>query len=219
MKRLALALLLIGVAAAPAAAAPSATVARAEAAPDWTSANVAGTATWDACPLECNWVAILNVQPALPSYSCRAADWRSSDPNIKGIWSSGARAANGTASFDMPNAPVLPGVAGQRVCVVSIAHTLAQSPTCLIIRREMGLDPSTCAYLDTITERVLGDRIMTIAPPAIATPVDAPPVAPPPCANKRGNARKKCKALRRCARIKSRAKRKRCTQSAKRRYR
>ena len=99
----------------------------------WTKGQLKGHVSWSGCadtarrleaefhptPIEttCQWQPAVIVQPTLPSYPCRFA-WNPNDPNIKPVWAGAIRSIDGVASFDEDDAEILPGVVGQRTCLI-----------------------------------------------------------------------------------------------------
>lgn len=164
-------------------AAPAGQITRATAEPQWTTGHITGSVQCDGCfggPVQyARWLALVNVQPALPSYSCRGDDWEYSDPNIRIVWSSGTRTTNDAVAIDVPNALLLAGVAGQRACLLVIETIRRRNPVCVAQAPVLGLDPNVvCPLEDFITGRAVANRLFSVEQPPAPTPPAAPPPAP-----------------------------------------
>jgi hypothetical protein len=108
----------VAVLVAPSAAAYSGAITRAHANDTWTRGSIAGYVDWTDCGSDpCSWLPIATVQPVLPAYGCRGDEALDSDPNTRNVWNGGGRTANGTATFDLADVPILSGVHGQRLCL------------------------------------------------------------------------------------------------------
>jgi hypothetical protein len=116
----------LGVATPTAALASSAQISRAEASPDWTHAHITLAYDWAGFDCSgwqfCNYYGYAFVAPSAPPYTCQDYLGASTDPYTKVIWSSGQIASQPpqTYNVDLPNAEILFGVVGQRLCVVDI---------------------------------------------------------------------------------------------------
>jgi hypothetical protein len=154
-------------------------ISRAVATADWTRASIAGSVTWDGCSAGsyCAWIPVATVVPALPSYTCSGEEALDSDPDTRGVWSGGNFSANGTVSFDIPDAVILPGVHGQRLCLSVIQTVKRQEPLCLAQAPILGYDPATCPLVNHIGTMRVTSRLLTAEVPS---PPPAPQPAPPP---------------------------------------
>ena len=159
---------------ASAALASSGQITQATATPDWTSGSVAGSVTWDGCSGNnaggnCSWVPLAAAQPSTPSYACYGTDRFSSDPNIRQVWNGGGQTNNGTVSFNVPNASILYGVYGQRLCVYVLWTNHIQDPVCIAQAPILGIDPSTCPIVDRPTSTELVGAFFTVQQPSPTT--------------------------------------------------
>lgn len=124
------------------ALAESGQVTRAFASLDWTRGSVAASVTWGSCGPGCPyWAAVATVQPAQPAYDCAATDWSRRDASIRTIWSSGPNPNGTTTSFDFADVGILPGVVGQRVClmVVQPMPDAGYAESALVARADLSL--------------------------------------------------------------------------------
>ena len=189
--------------AAPAAAAPTGVITRAEASPDWVTTTVAGSISRSDCVATCEWLALLWVQPSMPNTPCITDVEDVFDSGSLIIWGTERIRGNAAATFDV-SLPVFPGVQSQRACLAYFDYAVPNVPG--------GWTYGVAASAD-----------IALAPPAILPPAPSPPaVAPPvrrPCAGKSGGARAKCLALARCTRIRSKVRRVRCKRTVQRKYR
>jgi hypothetical protein len=96
---------------------------RAEATPDWTHGSFAGNVTWSDCNKGCkSYLVLVYDEPSV--YTCSAKDWlEESDPNIRQVWNSGGQTVNKTISFEANNVTLIPGVYGQRLCMIGVQST------------------------------------------------------------------------------------------------
>lgn len=151
--------------------------------------TMAGSFEWAGCPLYCNWLPIVTMQPSLPSYSCKPNDLLASDSNIRHLWNPGGqRAVNGAVSLDFTGLiDPLPYMTDVRACL----HIMTAVPA----------PPQSYPF---------GGVFVTRAMPV------TPPPAPTTDTSK---AKRRAKAIRKCKRIRNAKKRKRCIRIAKRKYR
>ncbi len=121
---------------------------------DWSRGSFAGTVNWTDCNAGCNsYLILVYAEPAV--YTCHAEDWlEESDPNIRQVWNSGGQTTNKTISFEQTNVSLIPGVYGQRVCMIGIQSTATEFGT-------------------IVHEQLVASRLFELE-----TPV--PPPAPPP---------------------------------------
>jgi hypothetical protein len=162
---------------APAADAYSGQITRAWTNANWTRGNIAGSVTWTDCTDPCSWIPYATVQPSLPDYRCLGDELLDNDPNTSQIWSGGGHTTNGTASFDLPNTPILTGVYGQRVCLMAIETLHIRDPVCVAQAPILGLDPNDCPFIDRYVGRVIATALLTQAPVLVLDP-PAPPQPP-----------------------------------------
>lgn len=156
---------------APSAWGSGATITRATYNADYSRGSFAFTANFTDCSGSCTWLPIATVQPSLPSYSCRGDEWRDQDPNTRQVWSGGNQTGNGSVTADLTDVPILTGVPGQRLCVSAVRQRSVQDPVCIAQAPILGIDPSTCPYVNQITSHALGGAILTSAPVAPVGPV------------------------------------------------
>jgi len=109
--------------AAPAGAASTAEINRAEATSDWSHGSFAGSVSWDECNAGClSWEVLVFDEPT-NEYACDPFDYaENSDPNINKVWASGEQHANGTVPIEATNASLIAGVVGQRLCVLGLGR-------------------------------------------------------------------------------------------------
>lgn len=133
----------------------TATFTKAIATPDWTKTSFAGTINWNSCNLGCkSWLVLIFAEPTV--YKCEAEDWLiGGDPNIHQVWNSLGQTGNKTLSFEQVEYPLIPGVIGQRLCVIGIQTTY-----------------SSYWETDIIEESLIGQTLLTVYTP--------PPPPPPP---------------------------------------
>lgn len=114
---------LFGVWASTAWAYPSGQFTKAEATPDWSKGSFAGSVTWDACNAGCkSYVVLIYAEPSV--YTCQATDWQEeSDPNIRQVWNSKGQTTNKTIPFEVNDVALIPGVFGQRLCMIGVQST------------------------------------------------------------------------------------------------
>jgi hypothetical protein len=134
--------------------------------PDWSHGDIAGSVIWTECNAGCEtWLALVYVQPTI--YACYAEEWQDeSDPNIRQIYNSGGQHANTTINFERLGQPLLPGVYGQRLCMIGVQST------------RYGTYPDE-SY---VGQEVLANRVMEVEAPA-PVPLPPPPseaASPPP---------------------------------------
>jgi hypothetical protein len=125
-RRLALGAVILGVLGvwvSPAAAYSSGQFTRAEATSDWSHGSFAGSVTWSDCNAGCkSWLVLVYDEPSV--YTCNAEDWlEESDPNIRQVWNSGGQTANKTIPFEVDSVALIPGVFGQRLCMIGVQST------------------------------------------------------------------------------------------------
>jgi hypothetical protein len=171
------------------AAASSGSITRAFSNSTWTRGSIAGSIDWTDCGGGfCSWLPIATVQPSLPEYRCLGDEALDSDPNTQVVWSGGARNFNGTASFDLVDAPILNGVHGQRLCLSAIQTTQIRDPVCVAQAPILGLDPNACPLVNRIAGRVLATTLLTVEPvpstttltPVVTQPVVSQPITTVP---------------------------------------
>lgn len=111
---------LLGLWASPADAQSTGQFTRAEASPDWTTGSFAGSITWTNCNAGCdNWVGEALVEPS--TFTCNSfTGTMVGNPNIARVWLSGTQSANATVPFDVSEARLLPGIDGQRLCLIVV---------------------------------------------------------------------------------------------------
>lgn len=145
----------------------------------WSKGKIAGSVTWDGCPLsspsKCTyWKPYVLLQPALPSYSCAWQDaWDSNgDRNIRILWAGNTQTSPGTKlTFDLPEATLFSGVQGQRVCLVAFIPTKIPNQVCINqnkVLEQLGFLTSPCPLMDGLTGEVINQAILTeetVAPP------------------------------------------------------
>jgi hypothetical protein len=233
--------------ASTASASPSGAISSAVASPDWTHGSIAGSVTWDECPTSCQWTAYAVVEASLPEYNCQAEElWSSihSDPNAYRLpWISGTQSVNGALGFNVSK-EILPGVFGQKACLLVVYHKSYRTPTCIAqwevfvnYDRENGLPPpeplETFCPLEDHTLPVslggLNGRNFTVEQPPSPTPTPTPtlpaaaptpvptPAPPPTTPQPLTRAKKLAKALKACKRQPKR-KRAVCVKNANRKY-
>lgn len=178
---------LAALALAQAAAGYSGEITRADANDTWTRGSLAGSVNWTDCSGSfCSWLPVATVQPALPTYNCRGDEGIDSDPNTVPVWSGGTRTANGLASFDVTEVPIVAGVHGQRLCLTAIEKVRMRDPVCVAQAPILGMDPNDCPLIDRIVGRVITSRFLTVPqrveprPSDPRTPVVDPPTVVPP---------------------------------------
>lgn len=186
MKRKAIAGAAIGIIAATlgmasSASASSGRITSAYANAEWTKGDLAGEANWTDCGSDpCEWEIFATVQPSLPEYSCRPEEWLEYDRNVMQVWSGHWQATNGTASFDLPEASILPGVYGQRLCLMGIEIIKKRNEWCEKTEELWGNNPENCPIESNVFGRVLAWQLLTVAPPPTPIPPStAPPSSPP----------------------------------------
>ena len=170
-----------------ASAAPTAAITRASTEPTWTRAHIAGTI---AC-LDCagsltfsKWTPIVTVQPSLPEYYCRGDEWADSDPNTRVIWGGPQQTGNATIPFDVPDALIMAGVYGQRVCALVVHVSRYREPICVAQAPILGLDPNVaCPLEDHIFDMPLTSSLLTVETPQTPAQEPAVPSIPPAGAN------------------------------------
>ncbi len=168
--------------AAPALAAPSGSITTATANSGWTQGTVAGSVTYGDCIPEnnCKWLPLVRVEPSLPEYHCAVGDALSSDPNIRTIWSGGSHTGNETVPFNAASVPILPGVFGQRACLMVIYNARYPDPVCLAqkkILEELSGKPVECPPEDhPATEASVIGALMTVE---VLSPIVSPQASPP----------------------------------------
>ncbi len=146
----------------------------------WTSARVAGTAQWDACPLtgECYWRPYLSFQPDTPEYECdgREAFEVGIDPNIRSAWPVAAQSSDGSVEFDLAGIETLAGVQGQRVCLSAVYFHTTPAGWCQEQHEKFPGIP--CSEGGTIVDGVnLASAVPTAEPPESQPPVTSAPSA------------------------------------------
>lgn len=149
---------------------------------DWTKAQISGTVSWGGCtlssqiaafhsgPSRCDsWFPVVMVQPALPSFQC---SWRSaweSNRDIWQVWRGETQTSPGKRqSFNLSNAQILPGVQGQRVCLVALVFQRVTDETCKAIQYErqyMGLPTRTCQLIPEVSGEVISQSLLSEARP------------------------------------------------------
>ncbi len=95
-------------------------ITRANATANWTRGHLTFTLNWNGpecfVGYRCIWSARATVQPALPSYPWDVEPF--SDPNDLTVWSQDLDdQPPQTFNVDLPNAEILPGAQGQRLCL------------------------------------------------------------------------------------------------------
>jgi hypothetical protein len=214
---------------------------------DWTHGSVTGSVTWDQCPEDCQWTAFAYVEPSLPEYHCGSEDLFSSDPNVRQVWNSGAQATNGTANFSVTDTLILPGVYGQKACLLVVYHRSYVDPLCRaqveviehFNENFLGHPPynpplweEECPPTDHTLFESRGSRIFTVEqvppppttpapviPPAV--PIAVPAIQPPPLVTTPKpltRAQKLAKALKVCRKDRKKSKRVACERQARRKY-
>jgi hypothetical protein len=128
---------------------------KANATPDWTKTSFAGSINWNYCNTGCkSWLVLVFAEPTV--YKCEAEDWLvSGDPNIRQVWNSLGQSGNKTLPFEQNEVGLIPGVLGQRLCVIGIQTTY-----------------SALYEQDIIENQVIGQTLLTVVTPP------APPPAP-----------------------------------------
>lgn len=165
---------------AASAAASSGQITRAYANADWTRGSLAGQITWTECGSSCSWIPTATVQPTLPEYHCLGNEAIDSDPNTSAVWSGGGKTANGEASFDLINTPILNGVHGQRLCLSVIETRLVPDAVCEAQKKvieEITGKPVNCPPVSKTFYHVLATALLTLEPPP-ALPTTTVPVTP-----------------------------------------
>jgi hypothetical protein len=174
--------------AAPATASVTGALTAAEADGAWTRAHIAGTVTEDGQfggygpdypATMVDWMPVVTVAPSLPQYACRGDEALDSDPNTRVVHSGPRQTAPGTLSFDLPDAAILGGVFGQRVCLSEIATVSAQQAVCIVQAPILGMDPHACPFENRIVQRSVVGRTITVAPPPTTQPPASPPATTP----------------------------------------
>ena len=166
-----------------AGAAPTAQIDVATVDAAWTKARVVGSVSCTDCAgsnAYIDWLPVVTAQPSLPEYSCRGDEWADSDQNTRVLWSGGKKTGNTTVRFDLADALILPGVFGQRVCVLVVHTSRYQEPVCLAQAPILGYPPSSCPLVDHIVDDPVTSGLLTVAPPAVAPPTDPPAGEVPP---------------------------------------
>ncbi len=208
------------------------------ASPDWIHGSVAGSVAWDQCPEGCQWTAFAYVEPSLPEYHCGSEDLFNSDPNVRQIWNSGAQTTNGTTRLNVTNAAILPGVFGQKACLVVVYHRSYIDPICRTqaeVLEGFGGPPweTVCLSEDHTLFEPHGSRVFTVEP--ATSPVIPAPVVPPPAVivapsipvapsthvvipKPLTQAQKLAKALKACRKDRKKGKRVACEKQAHRKY-
>jgi hypothetical protein len=163
--------IMAGLVAAPSTQASTGTFTRAFTNATWTQGSLAGSVTWTDCQpsFSCRWLAVITAQPSLPSYSCWGDELFDSDPNTRQVWA-GSGTSNGTIAFDVPNADILQGVQGQRVCLSAVYDYWRQNPVCVVQAPILGMDPADCPFEAFLATKVLSSTLLTVPPPPAATP-------------------------------------------------
>jgi hypothetical protein len=94
---------------------------RAEATADWSHGSFAGSVIWSDCTEFCvSYNVYVFDEPSVNS--CDQNDWEraGSDPNVRQLWESGPRNVNETIPFEGSNVELIPGVYGQRLCLIGV---------------------------------------------------------------------------------------------------
>ena len=127
---------------------------KAIATPDWSKTSFSGTVNYTSCNTGCkSWLVLIFAEPTV--YKCEAEDWLvSGDPNIRQVWNSLKQTGNKALPFEQTEVPLIPGVFGQRLCVIGIQTTY-----------------SSLWEQDLIEETLIGQTLLT--------PFTPPPPSPP----------------------------------------
>ena len=168
----ALVLGVVGVSATAAGAAATGSFTKATTDAAWTKGDIAGSVTWDSCPVSGSsrcvyWKPFVLVQPALPSYPCAWQDAfdDGGDRNIRVLWGGTARTSPGASeSFALTDAPLLAGVQGQRVCLVAFIPTKVPDQVCINqskVFEQLGYPPLDCPPIDGMTGEVIDQTLLT----------------------------------------------------------
>lgn len=90
---------------------------------DWSRGSFAGSVNWTDCNAGCDsYLVLVYNEPAV--YTCHASDWKEeSDPNIRQVWNSGSQTSNRTIPIEANDVELLPGIYGQRLCMIGIQST------------------------------------------------------------------------------------------------
>jgi hypothetical protein len=134
---------------------------KAIATPDWSKTSFSGTVNYTSCNTGCkSWLVLIFAEPSV--YKCEAEDWLvSGDPNIRQVWNSLSQTGNKGLPFEQTEVSLIPGVLGQRLCVIGIQTTY-----------------SSYWEQDLIEETLIGQTLLTpFSPPP--PPPPAPPPTPP----------------------------------------
>jgi len=138
----------------------TATFTKAIATPDWSKTSFSGTINWNSCNTGCkSWLVLIFAEPTV--YKCEAEDWLvSGDPNIHQVWNSLGQTGNKTLPFEQTEYPLIPGVLGQRLCVIGIQTTYS-------------------SYWETniIEESLIGQTLLTVYNPPPAEETTKPTVS------------------------------------------
>ena len=135
----------------------SVTFTKAIATPDWSKTSFSGTMNYSSCNAGCeSWLVLIYAEPTV--YKCEAEDWLyESDPNIHQVWNSHGQTGNKTLPFEASESPLIPGVLGQKLCVVGIQTTY-----------------SMFWEENIIEETLIGQTLLTVyTPPPAAAPASA----------------------------------------------
>jgi hypothetical protein len=142
----------------------------ATATPDWTHGSFAGSVTWTDCNVGCNsYLVLIYDEPSV--YTCHAEDWlEESDPNIHRVWSSGGQTSNKTIPFELNNVSLIPGIYGQRLCMIGVQSTTTEFGT-------------------HVGQQLLASTLFQVEVPAPAPEATPPPTPSETCQRLRQRAR------------------------------
>jgi hypothetical protein len=178
---------ILAVAPALAVAEATGTLTTAEADSAWTKAHIAGSMTEDGHfagygpdypAYLVDWRPVVTVAPSLPVYACLGDEPLDSDPNTKVVYWGTTQTAPGTVPFDLPDAGILTGVYGQRVCLSEAATVSAQQFVCIVQAPILGMDPHACPIVNKLTMRSTAAKTITQAPAPQQTPTPTPSPTP-----------------------------------------
>lgn len=198
------------------AAASSGEITRAEASPDWTTANVAGMIEWtkecewvedglwwwwtgETLRRECRWEPYVTIGPGDGGEDCLAPGRTLGQlgEGVRILWTGAKRTGSGVAGFELTDAPLADGASAPLVCLS--AHVIREDETCTEwdchVQMSYGVSQLGSALLRAPAIAALSPTVAPPAsgevPPLVTVEQTVSPRRPKRCGGPSGKARKR----------------------------